>query len=111
MSALTNTGFYVQKPCDEYWNTGMGDCVIEAGPIDVSESGLDDRQKTDEFVRDYMKVINPKNFSWPHVRKSMWVECSGPSRELGSREYIELYHSLKPECPLPKGWKEYKTHL
>lgn len=107
MSSITS--FYVQKPCDEYWNTGMTDCVIEAGPIDVSESGLYDWQKTDEYVRDNLKVINPKDFAWPHVEKRMWVECSGPSRKLEFREYVELYHSLKPERPLPKGWKEHKS--
>jgi hypothetical protein len=106
-SSNTGTSFYVQRPCDAYWNTEMSDYVVEAGPIDVTESGLRDWEKTDEYVLENLKVINPKNFSWPHIEKSMWVECSGPSRKLEFREYVELYHSLRPKYPLPKGWKKH----
>ena len=105
MSAVASTRFYVQKPCDEYWNTGMTDWVIEARPIDISEKGLSAWQKTDEYVQENLKVLNPKKFGWPHVEKEMWVECSGPSRKLEYREYVALYHSLQPGCPLPKGYK------
>lgn len=108
MSALTN--FYVQKPIDEYWNTVMTDCVIEACPIDVSENGLAEWKKTDEYVREHLKVITPENFGWPFVKKSKWVECPGPSRKLEFREYVQLYHSLRPEHPLPIGWKEPKSN-
>lgn len=107
MSSVTS--FYVQKPGDEYWNTGMTNCVIEASPIDVSESGLADWRKTDEYVRQNLKVITPKEFSWPFVKKSLWEECSGPSRKLEFREYVQLYHSLRPKHPLPSGWKEHKS--
>lgn len=109
MSALKSTGFYVQKPCDCEWNTGLPKWVIEARPIDVSESGLYDWQKTDEYVRDMLIVISPENFDWPHVDKSFWVKCSGPSRKLELVEYVELYHSLDPKRPLPEGWKELKS--
>jgi len=41
MSALTGSGFYVQIPGDEHWNVEMPPrYVIEAGPIDVSDSDL-----------------------------------------------------------------------
>ncbi|HSX10568.1 MAG TPA: hypothetical protein VLF94_02490 [Chlamydiales bacterium] len=103
MSAVAGTKFYVQKPGDEYWNVGMINYVIEAGPIDVSERGLYDWQKTDEFVRDHLKVVTPKSFAWPHVEKRAWIECSGPSRLLNQKEYVKLYHALVPAHPLPEG--------
>lgn len=103
MSSVTN--FYVQIPADEHWNTRMTSCVIEASPIDVSESGLDNRRKTERYVRENLKVINPKDFNWSFVKKCDWVECSGPVRKLDYREYVQLYHSLNPDHPLPKGWR------
>ena len=99
MATLTN--FYVQKPQDKHWNVGMTNYVIEAGPIDINDEGLLNWQKTDEFVRDHLKVIKPENFSWPLVEKASWVECNGPARRLGFEEYFKLYHSLDPEHPLP----------
>lgn len=112
MSALTSTGFYVQKPGDEYWNTAiLPSCVIEAGPIDISERGLEDWQKTDEYVQNHLKVIHPKDFAWTHVEKSKWVKCLGPSRKLTAIEYVRLYHSLDPARPLPKGWTEHKSNI
>lgn len=105
--STTSTNFYVQKPQDVHWNVGMHpNYVIEAGPIDLADSELYDFQKTDEFVRDYLKVIKPKPWGWLTVKKSMFLECSGPVRKLEIKEYIELVHSLLPERPLPKYWQE-----
>ncbi len=109
MSTSTGTGFYVQKPNDEFWNTFLSNWVIEALPIDISDSSLKDWEKTDTYVRGKLKVINPKNFDWPHIDKSMWVKCSGPSRKLEFREYVKLYQSLNPEHPLPPKWEERKS--
>ena len=67
----SSTSFFVQKPNGEYWNTGMTKCVIEAGPIDISEPGLLEYRKTDEYVRDHLKVIQPKDFGWPFIKKSV----------------------------------------
>ncbi len=106
----TPTSFYVQKPCDQYWSTGLRPCVIEAGPVDISESDLTEWQKTDEFVEEHLKVIHPNNLGWKYVDKTLWTECSGPSRELDFKQYVELYHSLKPKRPLPTGWKEHKAN-
>ncbi len=118
MSASTR--FYIHVPVDKHWNTYGFLYVIEAGPIDVSESGLDDWEKTfvrkylkaDEFVRDYLKAIAPEDFSIGASRllkKRSWKECTGPARTLSFREYVELYHSLDPELPLPEGWEKHRA--
>lgn len=110
MAAPTGSKFYIPTPVDEYWGTGFPKCVVEAIPVDPTASGLYEWQRTDQYVRENLKVINPpRGFVWPHIEKDRWVECSGPSRKLEPVEYIELYHSLNPNFPLPKGWKEYKT--
>lgn len=101
----TNTHFYVQMPCDEYWNVYFSNFVIEAGSVDVSEIGLYDWQKTDRYVRDNLKVISQNMRSaWPYVSKNRWVKCEGPARTLSFREYVALYHAMDPQHPLPKGW-------
>lgn len=99
----TNTSFYVQKPRDEYWNTGMANYVIEARNIDPSEVRPSKSQKTNEYVQNYLKVISPIAFGIPYVKRDMWVECKGPPRKLKFHDYVVLYHELQPNHPLPKG--------
>ena len=108
MNTLTSTSFYVQKPCDEFWNTPMKRCVIEAESIDISET-----RKISKYAEKELRVINPKDFAndWSTVHKCRWIECPGPVRKLEFREYVQLYHSLKPEHPLPEGWKERKPSM
>lgn len=112
MGALTSTGFYVHKPLDDHWNISAAtpNYVIEARPIDEQTDPLYDWQKTDEYIRDNLKVINPKSFGWHYVKKIMWVKCEGPFRKLKFRDYVELYHSLKSEHPLPKGWEQHQSN-
>ena len=35
---VAGASFYVQKPVDQYWNTGMANWVVEAAPIDTADS-------------------------------------------------------------------------
>lgn len=101
---VAGTSFYVQKPVDQYWNTGMANWVVEAAPIDNADSSLSSWQKTDEYVRSHLKVINPKTFSWPIIDKGFWVECAGPVRKLERNDYMQLVHSIMPQRPLPTDW-------
>lgn len=104
MSGSTN--FYVQRPADEYWNTAMGDFVIKASNIDPEDASLPTWQRTAEFVKNNLRVLEPKDFSWPIVRKNAWAECKGPARKLDADEYVFLYNKLDPSRPLPPGHEE-----
>ena len=50
----------MQKPVDQYWNTPAGDLVIKASLIDPSDESLASCQRTDDYVQNYLKVIEPK---------------------------------------------------
>lgn len=104
MNTLTGSSFYVQKPQDQYWNTGCTGYVIEAVPLDIKDNETPEFMRTQEYADTYLKVINPpkSDFSWRQVLKSNWIECSGPVRKLNFKEYTALYHSLRPNHPLPK---------
>lgn len=97
MSAVTNqaTKFYIEKPGDEYWNTGYPKEVIE-----VDESPLD------EYGERSLKVLNTAEFAqkWPSVSSIFFIECSGPARKLNYKEYVLLVHSLLPNRKLPVGF-------
>ena len=91
MECSGKTSFYVTRPADEYWNTGMGKVVIEAIEVDDGE----------------LFVVGPSLFVWPEVKKRFFIECpdDGPVRYLTLEEYVELVHRLRPDITLPKGWK------
>lgn len=99
MRTSTATSFYIQRPCDIAWNTGMRNCVIEARPIDAVW------EQTDTVAKTMLQVIKPQDFGFSFVAKDAWVECSGPSRRLTFKQYVALYRSLYPEHPLP-----YQAH-
>ena len=102
--AAIGTNFYVEIPRDRYWNTGKGDIVIEARPYVVND-GKYAFEKTDQYVREHLVVVNPKDYGWNHVSKSAFVQCDGPVRRLSPSEYVTLYHSINPKHPLPSDYK------
>ncbi|NGX28216.1 MAG: hypothetical protein K940chlam1_00391 [Candidatus Anoxychlamydiales bacterium] len=99
------SSFYVQKPMDEYWNTGIPDYVIEARPID--KDCLSELEKTDKFFHDQLEIISPEEVKkHSPVNKRNWIECKGPVRKLSFFDYVTLYHSLAPKIALPEQWEE-----
>lgn len=97
MSSPIISKFFIESPRDEYWNTGHGKQIIEV-----------EEQSDDKANRVFLKVLAPQSFAsnWPIVSKEYFIECSGPVKDLDYRGYVHLIHSIKPNIPLPKGWKE-----
>jgi hypothetical protein len=96
-SVTSLTKFCVELPSNEYWNTSRPKEIIEV-----------EEQPPDMWGNISFKVLAPASFAnkWPIVRKSIYIECSGPSRALDFNDYVQLIHSLKPDIPLPKEWKK-----
>lgn len=89
--------FFIEPPGDEYWNTGYGKGIIEA-----------EEQPVNEWGSVSLKVLAPASFAskWPSVSKRFFIECSGPVRTFDYKGYVHFIHSIRPDFPLPKGWKE-----
>jgi hypothetical protein len=96
MSSPIGSKFFIEPP-DEYWNTGHPKQIIEA-----------EEQPADKWGGVSLKVLAPESFAskWPSVSKQLFIECSGPVRTFDYRGYVQFIHSIRPNIPLPKGWKE-----
>jgi len=86
--------FCIPAPMDEYWNTGMPECVLEVKDEDPIDSWGS------------LTVIAPESFrsSWSSICKKYVIRCTGPAQErLPFEGYVRFIHDLRPDLPLPKG--------
>jgi len=91
----SSSKFFIEPPCDEYWNTGHPNQIIEV-----------EEQPATEWGGVSLKVLAPESFAskWPSVSKRLFIECSGPVRTFDYKGYVHFIHSIRPDIPLPKGF-------
>ncbi len=78
--------FYIQRPADEYGNTGYPLAVIEATAEDL-----------DSPFGARLHVVAPASFgaTWHTVRTGYgWVETEGPARMLSREEWEGIIETL-----------------
>lgn len=102
VSTSTSNHFYLPIPKGIIWHTiPLPRWVIEAQSFTKDDQDLSLSERTDEFAQQYLKVINPAEHRATYIRKDELVDCWGPARKLGVKEYIALYHSINPVRELP----------
>lgn len=99
--------YYVQRPIGPAWKTNYENCVIKAKTktlFIVNESSSE--SKVDKAFSTFLEIVEPSDYPCRVLPKSDWVECSESSRRLSFGQYVDLYHSIEPDLPLPRGWTE-----
>lgn len=104
---MSSSSFYVQSPPNAYWCVPLSNFVIKASAIDPQDDTLSAEEKTNKFVRKFLKVEEPADYTPRIIKKSDWVKCEGPSKYLNTFEdYVSFYHySVDAQHALPVGWE------